>query len=112
MRRRFEKLLRFRSMKGKESKPDSPPAGSGVYFRPGEAILADGVYRVFHAGHRVSHEVTLLGGQTFPTCEKCGDAVHFELLRPAPQLQTDPDFRIRLYQIPHPEQVEEEEAAS
>jgi hypothetical protein len=82
---------------GKDSKP-SP------YFRATETVPQDGVYRVFHADHRLSHEVTLLAGETFPRCGKCGFAAHFELVHAAPHVMTEPgDFRIRLYEIDHPD---------
>ena len=72
------------------------------YFRAGEPITETGIYRVFHSEHRVSHEVTLLAGQAFPTCADCGRDVHFELLRSAPAISRDPSFRINLYVVPHP----------
>lgn len=85
-----------------------------LYFRPGEPILATGIYRVFHGEHRVCHEVTLLAGEVFPKCAECGEDVHFQLLREAPLLNTDGSFRVRLYQVPHPakEEAEPESAAS
>jgi len=72
------------------------------FFRPGDLILKSGIYRVYHAGHRFPHEVTLLRGETFPPCNKCGDSVSFELVRGIPALE-DRDFQIRLYVIPHPD---------
>lgn len=71
------------------------------FFRPGDAIVESGIYRVYHAGHRFSHEATLLRNESFPTCLKCGHSVSFELVRSIPSLE-DRDFRIRLYAIPHP----------
>ncbi len=71
-----------------------------------------GIYRVFHSTHRVSHDVTLLHGETFPECVTCKDDVHFELLRTAPQIETDASFMrraIRLYQIPHPDEQDEQQ---
>ena len=82
-----------------------------VYHRAGEPIAQTGIYRVFHSDHRLSHEVTLLQGEKFPECSKCKDDVHFQLMRTAPQIATDSNFRrepIRLYQIPHPEQDEDD----
>ncbi len=73
------------------------------FFRAGEPILETGIYRVFHGEHRVTHEVTLLEGEVFPECRECGPVVHFELLRAAPEAGIDKDFRIRLYQVPHPQ---------
>jgi hypothetical protein len=75
------------------------------YFRASETVPEDGVYRVFHTDHRLTHEVTLLAGETFPRCNKCGFAAHFELVHPAPHAMNDTsDFRIRLYEIEHPEE--------
>jgi len=97
--------IRGKDLLANEDHPasDMPP---NPYFRAGEAIVETGIYRVFHAEHRVSHEVTLLAGQKFPVCEECGKDVHFELLRSAPEITRDPGFRINLYKIPHPERSE------
>jgi hypothetical protein len=72
------------------------------FFRPLEVIPMSGIYCVYHAGHRTSHEVTLLRGELFPECKVCGRSVHFELLREAPGLDSEHDLHIRLYQVPHP----------
>ena len=80
-------------------KPDPIPS---PFFRPLEVIPESGIYCVYHAGHRLSHEVTLLRGELFPECNGCGRSVHFELLRPAPGLDADRDFHVRLYVVPHP----------
>ena len=65
-----------------------------------------GIYRAFHVDHRVSHDLTLLGDRVFPRCARCGDEVHFELLREAPEAANDEDFaRMRLFEIPHPEEL-------
>jgi hypothetical protein len=55
-----------------------------------------GIYRAHHRRHRFSHELTLLDANRFPPCNKCGDAVQFELLRPADGLARDTDFRVSL----------------
>ncbi len=74
------------------------------FFRVGEQVRESGVYRVFHSGHRVSHEVTLVANQDFPRCSACGNDVHFELLQAAPEIDLDANFRTRrLFEIPHPE---------
>lgn len=81
------------------------------YFRAGEEILQTGIYRIFHIDHRVSHEAVLCSGQQFPRCNHCGDDVHFELLRAAPQFDEDENFRtLRLYEIPHPSDEDEQES--
>jgi len=50
-------------------------------YLTGEPIPASGVYSVSHSAHRLPYEVTLLHGQCFPRCEKCGELVRFELVR-------------------------------
>ncbi len=87
---------------------DKPPV---IYFRPGEVIPETGIYRVFHSDHRVSHEVTLLQDEKFPECSKCKEDVHFQIMRSAPHIVRDVNFGrepIRLYQIPHPDQEEDD----
>lgn len=49
-------------------------------FTPGQVVPSNGVYRVLHAKHRAPHEVTLLEGQKFPPCRRCGEDVRFELV--------------------------------
>ena len=83
-------------------KPMNEPQAA-PFFRAGEPIPKSGIYRVFHVGHRVSHEVTLLRGELFPRCEECGNAAHFELVRAANSLESGAGFRVRLYAVPHPE---------
>ncbi len=87
--------------------PKDPPSGEGKSAAPtlygvGEAIVQSGIYRVLHAGHRISHYVVLLAGEIFPRCARCGDQVRFELFEATTDLQSDPDFHIRVYEIPHP----------
>lgn len=71
-------------------------------YRVGERVPYSGIYRAFHDNHRLSHEVTLLAGGAFPRCNKCGSTVHFDLIARAPAALDDRDFRIQLYEIPHP----------
>ena len=73
-------------------------------FAPGDYIAESGIYRVYHAGHRSPHDVTLLRTERFPTCLKCGHSVSFELVRSVSSLE-DRDFRIRLYAIPDPSEA-------
>lgn len=72
-------------------------------FRPGEFVPMSGIYRAFHGDHRLAHEITLLSGHHFPRCKKCGDLVQFELVSAAPASIHDRDFRVDLYEIPHPD---------
>lgn len=48
-------------------------------FKPGEVAPCSGVYRVRHAQHRLDHCVTILQGEQFPVCRKCGVSVLFRL---------------------------------
>ena len=77
--------------------------------RVGELIVQSGIYRVRHAGHRVSHYVALLSGQNFPRCARCGDQVRFQLFEATADIKNDPDFQVHLYEIPHPPPSPDEE---
>lgn len=48
-------------------------------FKPGEIAACSGVYQVCHAHHRLDHSVTILKGDQFPVCRKCGERVTFRL---------------------------------
>ena len=62
-------------------------------FRPGEPVWQSGIYEVVHAAqHREAHEVVMLAGDLFPTCDTCTDAVRFVLVRTAPYIFQDEDF--------------------
>jgi hypothetical protein len=76
-------------------------------FHVGDLIESSGIYRAIHGDHRLAHEVTLLSGQVFPRCRKCGSLVHFELVNKAPAGIKDAGFRVHLYEIPHPELAKE-----
>ena len=87
---------------------------AGPAFHAGDTIPVSGIYRAIHGRHRLAHDVTLLAGEDFPRCSKCGDLVGFELIAEATAAIDDRDFRVRLYEIPHPEPAEnfvQEEAA-
>ena len=86
------------------------PKPSKSKFRVGEVIPASGIYEVLHLDHRVRHDVTLLKHERFPPCNKCGDNVYFELVREVPEINKDHyDFKVRLFEIPHPEEEEQAE---
>jgi hypothetical protein len=79
------------------------PAPASSLFRVGDIIPETGIYRVYHSVHRLSHEATLMGGERFPRCVQCENDVEFELLRSAPQVEADQDFRsMKLFELPHP----------
>jgi len=48
-------------------------------FAPGEPARSTGVYRVIHDLHRSPHTATVLKGDEFPVCKKCGDRVRYQL---------------------------------
>ena len=50
-------------------------------YKTGQVVPHSGIYQVSHDEHRLPHEVTLLRGNTFPPCSKCGNSVVFALLR-------------------------------
>jgi|SRR5579864_3402434 len=71
------------------------PGGS---FKTGAIIPDSGIYRVSHSAHRLPHEVTLLKGETFPKCQKCAEAVTFELVRPVKLTRFA--WQVCLYELP------------
>ena len=48
-------------------------------FRPGEKAPCTGLFKAIHSNHAAPHEVTMLFGETFPSCITCRDSVRFEL---------------------------------
>ncbi|HEX4602921.1 MAG TPA: hypothetical protein VH724_02935 [Candidatus Angelobacter sp.] len=76
------------------------------HFLCGETIAESGIYLVLHSKHRLPHEVTLLHGQLFPRCAKCGGSVYFELVRKAPDITLAP-FKVALYTLPVTDEEEE-----
>jgi len=65
-------------------------------FHPGDSAGTTGVYRAIHLRHRMPHELTVLEGETFPACKKCGGKVKFELLHAAPRLKGDLDLMMAM----------------
>jgi len=98
----------MRNGKGKLRLVKSPPKMSkeAKQFRCGEKILESGIYRVYHANHRLPHEVTLLRDQLFPRCVKCEQMVYFELVRSAPDITLAP-FKVALYALPESDEEED-----
>jgi hypothetical protein len=63
-------------------------------FRADEQVLSPGIYSARHnSGCLGNKEVALLAGEAFPRCQSCGDKVQYQLLRHAPYLNDDDDFR-------------------
>src|SRR4051812_42688304 len=79
-------------------------------FSTGEQILTSGIYRVIHAAHRLPHECTLIQGQVFPRCAKCGDLVEFECVATAPHWKSGPTRTINLHELPELPQDSEQVA--
>src|ERR671923_576451 len=71
-----------------------------IRYRTGLKIRQTGIYTVFHAEHRLPHEVTLLKGEIFPRCSQCGTSVEFELVKAAPDINGSGGFRVVLYELP------------
>ncbi|HZU23788.1 MAG TPA: hypothetical protein VE998_13235 [Terriglobales bacterium] len=67
------------------------------FYRTGERAPVNGIYRVHHDEHRLSHEVTVLRGAIFPACSRCANKVQFELVRTA---SSDDEFRVVLNSLP------------
>ena len=82
-----------------------------IRFRTGLKIRQTGIYTVYHAEHRLPHEVTLLKGEAFPRCSQCGTSVEFELLKSAPEMGVAGGFRVVLYELPADEDLEEKSNA-
>lgn len=87
-RRAFQNCARMRPIMGAPT------------FKTGQQIPDSGVYKVIHQQHRLPHEVTLLKGETFPRCAKCGDRVEFELVHAAPYNRDGTAFQVQLYALP------------
>jgi hypothetical protein len=63
-------------------------------FKPGQPVPASGIYHIEHSrDHRQSHEVVFARNDRFPACEICEHEVRYTLLRAAPFVFEDPDFR-------------------
>ncbi len=65
-------------------------------YHPGHHADTTGVYRALHLRHRMPHELTVIQGEVFPQCKKCGDRVRFELVHAAPRLKGDVDLLLML----------------
>ena len=66
----------------------------GRTFRSGEKALHSGIYAAFDENQNCgSHNVVILAGEEFPKCARCGSAAWFALLREAPHIREDADFR-------------------
>ena len=69
------------------------PTGHGPKYRPGDPVPESGIYEVVHGReHRTAHEVVMLKGAAFPSCDTCNENVRFRLIRTAPYIFQDGDF--------------------
>jgi hypothetical protein len=67
---------------------------AGAVFKPGESCPRSGIYLVIHDPEHVErHEVTVVDGEPFPSCTRCGSNPRFTLLRPAVHLRTHRAFK-------------------
>jgi CheY-like chemotaxis protein len=48
-------------------------------LRPGDKAPCSGVYQSSHCRHRAPHFVSVLKGEVFPACKRCGDQVRYRL---------------------------------
>jgi len=62
-------------------------------LKPGEKAPQSGIYKVLHYQHRLYHEVTVLAGQSLPSCRRCGKDVRFQLVSSATPVEDDADFQ-------------------
>lgn len=70
----------------------------GEIYESGVVVPETGIYRVVHSAHRLSHEAVILKGHRFPKCQKCYEAVFFELIHAAPDLFRHATYI--LYELP------------
>ncbi len=63
-------------------------------LKPGDKAPQSGIYKVLHHQHRLSHDVTILAGQSLPACRRCGNDVRFQLVSSAAPVEQDPDFKL------------------
>lgn len=67
-------------------------------YNTGHRIPQSGMYRVLHSEHRLPHDVTLLTGEYFAQCARCGNDLQFELVRAAPDIKNG-DFHVVVYEL-------------
>jgi hypothetical protein len=63
-------------------------------FRAGDRAPWSGVYKATHAnGHAPAQDLTVLHGESFPTCLECSEGVVFRLVTAAVHINAHPMFR-------------------
>jgi hypothetical protein len=66
----------------------------GRVLKPGKQVPETGIYVALHANRHCSlTELVLKNNDKFPWCESCGDRVQFRLVRSAPYIIEDVDFK-------------------
>lgn len=88
--------LRTTASNGRGKRPKrhwGGPQPHGQSFRTGEVVRQSGIYEAIHeVAHREPHEVVMVEGDLFPSCDTCASRVRFRLIRTAPYVFTDEDF--------------------
>jgi hypothetical protein len=87
----------------REQPGSSTNSGKGLVakqFSSGKKVSSSGIYRVSHQRHRLPHEVTLMAGDVFPPCARCGDHVRFALIREVPDQLARLGGKRNLYSLP------------
>jgi hypothetical protein len=64
---------------------------AGIYHT-GDSVPVTGIFTAVHACEAKEIEIMLFRDAFFPRCPHCGN-LHFRLLRSAPQISEDEDFR-------------------
>ena len=70
-------------------------------FATGATVPASGIYVVAHAPHRLTPEVALFKGETFPKCGRCSGTVYFRMMRAFHGLDAIEklSYRVPLYEL-------------
>jgi len=90
-----EKRIKRPTIKGggKSRHHSGRPDRSSTTHAAGEVVRETGIYEVIHdQHHRTAHEVVMLNGDSFPSCDTCQERVRFRLIRTAPYIFQDEDF--------------------
>ena len=70
-------------------------------YATGATVPASGIYVVAHAPHRLTAEVALFKGETFPKCGRCTGIVCFRMMRAFHGLDAIEklSYRVPLYEL-------------
>lgn len=61
-------------------------------FAPDEEIPESGIYQIVHESGEQDRGIFIRGGM-FPPCDDCGNQVRYSIVRTAPHIFDDEDFR-------------------